>query len=77
MHKNMPVCSDYVVGGSPSTLHDVNNQDLAPSLRLVFETVAESTLQARSKWYERAIKRRKLTNQLHSEVDKVVDEVVV
>ena len=51
MYKNMRVCSDHFVGGSPSTLHDVNNQDWAPSLKLVFETVAESTLQARSKMY--------------------------
>ena len=74
MYKSMRVCSDYLVGGSPSTLHDVNNQEWAPS---VFETIAESTLQARSKWYETAIKRRKLSNELCFEVDKVVDEVVV
>ena len=39
MYNNMRVCSDYFVGGSPSTLHDVNYQDWAPSLKLVFETL--------------------------------------
>ena len=32
-----------------STLHDVKNQDRAPSLKLEVETVSESTLQARYK----------------------------
>ena len=77
MYKNMHVCSDHLVGGSPSTFHDVNNPEWPPSLKLVFETVAENTLQARSKSYERAIKRRKLCNELCAEVDKIVDEVVV
>ena len=67
----MRVCIDHLVGGNPSTLHDVNNQEWRPSLKLVFETVAESTLQAKSKWYDIAIKRRKLSNELCSEVDKV------
>ena len=49
IYKNMCVCSDHFVGGSPSTLHDVNNQDRAPSLKLEVETVGESTLQARYK----------------------------
>ena len=58
-------------------MHDVNNQDWAPTLKLVFETVAKSTLQATSKRYERAVKRRKLCDELCAEVDKVVDKVVV
>ena len=45
----MCVCSDHFVGGSPSTLHDVNNQDRASSLKLDVETVCESTQQARYK----------------------------
>ena len=51
IYKSMCVCSDHFVGGSPSTctLHDVNNQDSAPSLKLEVETVAKSTLQARYK----------------------------
>ena len=49
IYKSMCVCSDHFVGGSPSTLQDVNNQDSAPSLKLEDETVAESTLQAKYK----------------------------
>ena len=75
MYKDMRVCSDHFVSGTPSTLHDVNNQDWAPSLKLVFETVAKSTLQAKSKRYERAVKRRKLCDELCAEVDKEVHVV--
>ena len=49
IYKNMCLCSDHFVGGTPSTLHNVNNQDRAPSLKLEVETVAESTPQARYK----------------------------
>ena len=47
IYKNMCVCSDHFLGGSPSTLNDVNNQNRAPNLKLEVETVGESTLQER------------------------------
>ena len=49
IYKNMCVWSDHFVGGSPSTLHYVNNKDRALILKLEVETAAESTLQARYK----------------------------
>ena len=41
MYKNMHVCSDHFVVGTPSTWHDGNNQERVSSLKRVVETVVK------------------------------------
>ena len=57
---NTRVCPDHCISGAPSKLHDVNNPDWAPSLKVLYERVSKGSVSSRCERYERAAKRRRL-----------------
>ena len=59
-YHNTRVCPDHFISGAPSKLHDVNNPDWAPSLKVVYERVSKGSVSSRCERYERAAKRRRL-----------------
>lgn len=68
------MCSDHFVSGVPSKLYDVGNQDWAPSLNLVLESVIESTTQSCLARLKRSKKRRRFCADIEGEVhDKPLD----
>ena len=57
---NTCVRPDHFISGAPTKLHDVNNPDWAPSLKVVYERVSKGIVSSRCERYGRAAKRRRL-----------------